>query len=145
MGELIGVATPKKDGLTDKVYAPLNIGVGGSGIRFIKIGTSPTPAIVRDKANYLSLLIAGGNNYGSNKNYVCVVSMSARSGIALNISTILLGHPVFGYVINGNMVEWWIKFPIWSSPVSFFPLLNEGFTLSLEIRTEEPSGIIYFT
>lgn len=145
MGELIGVATPKKDGLTDKVYAPLNIGVGGSGIRFIKIGTSPTPAIVRDKANYLSLLIAGGNNYGENRNYVYVVNMSARNNIALNVFTILVGHSIFGYVINGDIVEWWIKLPAWSSSISFFPLLNDGFTLLLESRSEEPTGIIYFT
>lgn len=74
-----------------------------------------------------------------------VVNMSARGRITLDVSAILLGHPNFGYVINGNTVEWWIKLPTWSSSISFIPLLNVGFTLSLESRSEEPSGIIYFT
>ena len=128
-----------------KTYAPLSIDVGGIDVRFIKIGTSPTPAIVGASANNLSLLIAGGNNYGNNRNYVYVVNMSTRNNIALDVSTILLGHPIFGYVINGNIVEWWIKLSSWSSPISFFPLLNVGFTLSLESRSAEPSEIIYFT
>lgn len=145
MGGLIGVATAEKDGLMAGIYAPLSIGAGGPNIRFIKIGTSPTPAIVNESANILSLLIAGGNNYGSYNNYVYVVNMSARNNIALYVSTILLGHPTFGYVINGNRVEWWIRIPVWSSPISFFPLLNVGFTLSLESRLDEPSGIVYFT